>query len=141
MKIGLVGTGLMGLPMVERLRTAGEFVTAWNRTASKLQPLKDAGAELASSAAELLRSSELILLMLTDAPAIHEVLLVEECSSLLADRTVIQMGTIAPQESRDLHDEIRRSGGILSGGSGAGQYSRSKSRDASGDGRQYAGTV
>ncbi|WP_348247019.1 NAD(P)-dependent oxidoreductase [Leptolyngbya sp. GB1-A1] len=112
MKIGLVGTGLMGLPMVERLRTAGEFVTAWNRTASKLQPLKDAGAELASSAAELLRSSELILLMLTDAPAIHEVLLVEECRSLLADRTVIQMGTIAPQESRDLHDEIRRSGGF-----------------------------
>jgi 3-hydroxyisobutyrate dehydrogenase len=112
MKIGLMGTGLMGLPMAERLLTAGEFVTAWNRTVAKLQPLKDAGADVAASAAELLRSSELILLMLTDAPAIQEVLLTEECRSLLADRTVIQMGTIAPQESRELQDEIGRAGGF-----------------------------
>lgn len=112
MKIGLVGTGLMGLPMAERLLATGEYVTAWNRTAAKLQPIKAAGADIAQSAADLLRSSELILLMLTDAPAIQAVLLTEECRPLLADRTVIQMGTIAPQESRDLHDQIVKAGGL-----------------------------
>lgn len=112
MKIGFVGTGLMGLPMAERLLAAGEYVTAWNRTAAKLQPIQEAGADVVYSAADLLRSSELILLMLTDAPAIHEVLLSEAVVPQLADRTVVQMGTIAPQESRELHDRIVQAGGL-----------------------------
>ncbi len=112
MKIGFVGTGLMGLPMAERLLAAGEYVTAWNRTAAKLQPIQEAGADVVHAVADLLQSSELILLMLTDTPAIREVLLAEECLPQLADRTVIQMGTIAPQESRDLHDQIVKAGGL-----------------------------
>ncbi|WP_371357290.1 NAD(P)-binding domain-containing protein [Hydrocoleum sp. CS-953] len=36
MKIGFLGTGLMGLPMAEKLLGANHIVTAYNRTQSKL---------------------------------------------------------------------------------------------------------
>ena len=49
MKIGVLGTGLMGQPMVLRLLEANLKVTAYNRTASKLQPLQAAGANIVNS--------------------------------------------------------------------------------------------
>lgn len=48
--------------------------------------------------------------MLTDAQAIRETLL-NEAQDQLGDRTVIQMGTIAPTESQALQAEITAAGG------------------------------
>lgn len=110
-KVGLIGTGLMGLPMVQRLLEANVSVMAYNRTVEKLEPLKAAGAETASSVAEVLQSCSAVLLMLSDATAIRSVLFAEDTSSYFADRTMIQMGTIAPDESRSLRDEIVNLGG------------------------------
>ena len=106
MKIGLVGTGLMGQPMALKLLQAGLSVTAYNRTDSKLEPLKDAGVKIADSVANLLRESECLILMLSDAPAIEETLLAADTLPLLKGRTVIQMGTIAPSQSQAISDRI-----------------------------------
>ena len=43
-RIGFVGTGLMGGPMVQRLLGAGYTVTVWNRTPKKMKALEKAGA-------------------------------------------------------------------------------------------------
>lgn len=106
-KIGFIGTGLMGIPMAQRLIDAGHSVTAYNRTAAKLESLT--GAALASSASEAIAASECIVLMLTNAQAIQETLLAEP--SVLRDRTVIQMSTIAPDESRSIRDQVVSAGG------------------------------
>ncbi|MDL5047485.1 NAD(P)-dependent oxidoreductase [Oscillatoria amoena NRMC-F 0135] len=111
MKIGLIGTGLMGQPMAMRLLAANQSVIVYNRTVAKLEPLKAAGAEIADSPLALIQAAECIILMLTDASAIQSVLLSSECWSALADRTIIQMGTIAPTDSRNLHTEIVAAGG------------------------------
>ena len=37
-KIGWIGVGRMGTPMVERLLKAGHDVTIWNRTRAKAEP-------------------------------------------------------------------------------------------------------
>jgi 3-hydroxyisobutyrate dehydrogenase len=111
MEIGLIGTGLMGVPMAERLLTAGFSLIAYNRTAEKLAPLQELGAAIAPSPQLLIQSSTCIILMLTNAEAIREVVLSEACRTELAGKTVIQMGTIAPAESCALQAEIFAAGG------------------------------
>jgi 3-hydroxyisobutyrate dehydrogenase len=101
----------MGQPMAQRLLAAQIPVIAYNRTPSKLDPLKAAGAEIAKSPAEAMQASDCLILMLTNANAIAAVILSEEEAPFLAKRTVIQMGTIAPSESRELHAAIVNKGG------------------------------
>jgi 3-hydroxyisobutyrate dehydrogenase len=76
-----------------------------------LQPLKEAGAKAADSVANLVRDSECIILMLSDAQAINETLLNTDTIPLLKARTIIQMGTIAPSESRAICDRISQAEG------------------------------
>lgn len=111
MKVGFLGTGLMGQPMVGRLLEAQLSVMAYNRTPSKLEPLRKSGAEISDSPAEVIQASDCIILMLADATAINEVLLSESSRSLLSGRTVIQMGTIAPSESQKIRDAVIAAGG------------------------------
>ncbi|NJN88831.1 MAG: NAD(P)-dependent oxidoreductase [Leptolyngbyaceae cyanobacterium SL_7_1] len=112
MKVGLIGTGLMGLPMAQRL-VAAEDVALWayNRTESKLAPLRSVSVAIASSVSELVHHCDVLILMLSDAPAIQAVLLSSEVRPLLANRTVIQMGTIAPSQSREIAIAITAAGG------------------------------
>ncbi|MGF1482444.1 MAG: NAD(P)-dependent oxidoreductase [Cyanophyceae cyanobacterium] len=110
MKIGLIGTGLMGQPMAKRLLQAGFPVTAYNRTRSKLAPLADAGAKIADSPAATVEAADCLILMLTNKEAIEETLLSNAYKSL-AERTVIQMGTIAPSESQALGETVAAAGG------------------------------
>jgi 3-hydroxyisobutyrate dehydrogenase len=111
MKIGLIGTGLMGLPMGQRLLDAKVPLVAYNRTAAKLEPLQQAGAEIAASASEVMQQCQTVITMLSNAQAIQETLLSEETRSLLAGRTVIQMSTIAPRQSQSIANEITAAGG------------------------------
>ncbi len=102
--IGVIGTGLMGTPIAQRLLPQTEQLTVYNRTVSKTTSLQALGANVAATVAEVFARSDVVILMLTDAAAIAELLFTPAVS--LAGRTVIQMGTIAPQESQDLHDRI-----------------------------------
>jgi 3-hydroxyisobutyrate dehydrogenase len=108
-KVGILGTGLMGAPMALRLQQAGYEVTAWNRSAEKLVPLQEAGIQTVATAAEAIALSPLTLTMLSDAAAIRAAVLSEP--SALAGRTILQMGTIAPEQSRELLADIRAAGG------------------------------
>lgn len=111
MKIGLIGTGLMGQPMALKLLEAGLSVIVYNRTASKLQPLQEAGAIIADSPKTVLKEAECIILMLTNAKVIEEILLAENTLGLLKNRTILQMGTISPQESKAICHRITAAGG------------------------------
>ena len=109
--IGLMGTGLMGAPMAERLLLNGVAVMVYNRTPEKLAPLQQAGAEIAASVPDLLQQCEAVILMLSDADAIRSTLLADAAKPLLTERTIIQMGTIAPSQSRSLAVDISAAGG------------------------------
>ncbi len=109
MRIGLLGTGLMGAPMALQLQRSGFEVVAWNRSQQKLSPLAEAGIQTAKSAAEAIASTTLTITMLSDAAAIQSALFADQ--SVLADRTILQMGTIAPAESRNLCASVQAAGG------------------------------
>ena len=107
MKITVLGTGLMGAPMAQKLAEKGYEVTAYNRTPEKLKPLEDAGINTTTDPTVALKASECIILMLSDISAIRGVLLdTETMKQHLVGKTFIQMGTIAPQESKALGDAM-----------------------------------
>ncbi|MDE2089115.1 MAG: NAD(P)-dependent oxidoreductase [Gammaproteobacteria bacterium] len=110
MRIAFFGAGLMGRPMIVMLLDAGHQVTVYNRTREKAEALRESGAQVADTAAEALRDCACAILMLSDAAAIREVLLRGNARAALAGGTVIQMGTIAPTHSRELHREIVAAG-------------------------------
>ena len=110
-KVAFLGTGLMGEPMVQRLLDAQVPVVAYNRTASKLEALQTSGAKIADLPEKAIAQSDCVILMLTNANAIRELLLSEDSQQQLSGRTVIQMSTISPQESREIHDAVVAAGG------------------------------
>jgi 3-hydroxyisobutyrate dehydrogenase len=111
MKVAFLGTGLMGLPMAQRLLAANIELIAYNRTPEKLAPLQAAGAAIAKKPREAIRSADCIILMLSNAAAIYHLLLTDTSWHTLSGRSVIQMGTTTPQESQEIRNAIVAAGG------------------------------
>ncbi len=75
MRLGFVGLGIMGAPMALNLLKGGHQVTVWNRTAAACDPLRAAGADVASSPAAVAAASEITFAMLSDPEAARAVAL------------------------------------------------------------------
>ncbi|WP_034593608.1 NAD(P)-dependent oxidoreductase [Hamadaea tsunoensis] len=97
-KIAVLGTGTMGAAMVRRLLSAGHDVTAWNRTAARAAALAADGARIAATAPDGVRDADVVLLMLSDGPAV-ETVLDEIGPALRTDAVILQMSTIGPDET------------------------------------------
>ena len=111
MTITLLGTGLLGRAIAERLQSVGHTVTVYNRTTTKALPLQACGITVVTRPEEAIAQADCVVLMLADAAAIRTVLLRPASLAVLRGKTVIQMGTIAQDESLALQAEIERVGG------------------------------
>lgn len=110
MKIGLIGTGLMGQALAQHLLEENQSLLVYNRSPEKSEELRDRGADVAASAQQLVEQCEICLLFLSDADAIHMVL--DAISpAAFKDTMLIQMGTIAPEESRNIAERVRKQKG------------------------------
>ncbi|QKT03984.1 NAD(P)-dependent oxidoreductase [Ectothiorhodospiraceae bacterium 2226] len=110
MRVAVLGTGLMGAPLARRLLHAGHEVCVYNRTAARARDLGAAGATVCGRPLEAVREADCAILMLTDAAAVRDCLLSEPGSDALRGRTLIQMGTVGPGESRDLAIDFEQAG-------------------------------
>lgn len=100
MDVALLGTGLMGEPMGHRLIEAGHRLHVYNRTPERAAALVQSGAIFYALPGQAIEAAECVVLMLADANAIRQVLSGSETRELLRGIPVIQMGTIAPAQSR-----------------------------------------
>ena len=103
-KIGFIGLGIMGIPMVRNLMKAGFDVTVYNRTASKADKMVAEGAKKANSPAEVARKNSVIITMVSDTPDVESVILGENgvIEGVQPDAVVIDMSTISPEATRKL---------------------------------------
>ncbi len=93
--IGFIGTGLMGFPMAKNILKAGYKVRAFNRSKNKAEPLKNFGAEISNSIAELVKESHVVITMLTNDDAVNEVIGSDEfLNNLQPNSTVIDMSSV-----------------------------------------------
>src|SRR5947209_1578725 len=100
--ITFIGTGLMGLPMAQRLQSAGFPLTIWNRTRAKAEPLLNDGARWADTPADAARGASVVITMVTNAPAAEEVLFKSGASEQMPRGTVvIDMTSTSPPVARD----------------------------------------
>lgn len=100
--VGFIGLGLMGRPMVANLLKAGFPVTVWNRTASRAQELVKQGARLASSPRNAAESADVLITIVSDPPALEEVLWGEAGAfeGLRRGSTYVDSSTISPALAR-----------------------------------------
>lgn len=109
-KVSVLGLGLLGSAIAERLLDLGWEVTLWNRTPAKAAALsRRPNARLAGSAADAANGADLILTCVTDGSALEAILFGSEGvaaawgtrPAALDGRLVVDMSTIAPGEARD----------------------------------------
>ena len=112
MTISLLGTGLLGGAIGERLLACGQRLTVWNRNPERCAPLLARGAQGATSPDAAVADAELVISVLSDGPTTSAVLL-EQAGEALAGKLVLQVATIAPQESQALAAALAERGAEL----------------------------
>jgi len=91
--IGFIGLGLMGKPMAKNLLKAGYPLVVHSRSSGPVDELVAAGAQRASSPAEIARQCHRIITMLPDSPDVEGVLGSDQSQSATVF-SAIQPGTI-----------------------------------------------
>ncbi|MEV7990586.1 NAD(P)-binding domain-containing protein [Streptomyces sp. NPDC086077] len=99
-QVSVLGLGAMGNALAGALVKAGYATTVWNRSAGKADDLVAQGAEAAATAGDAVRASRLVIACLLDHASVHEVL--DPLSDELAERTLINVTTTSPAQSREL---------------------------------------
>jgi 3-hydroxyisobutyrate dehydrogenase len=105
-KIGFIGLGNMGIPMVKNLVKAGFEVTVYNRTKDKALALQsEIGVKVADQPADLLPDADVIISMLTNDTAVKDVYTSESGIFKTAQGThaiLIDMSTVSPETTKEL---------------------------------------
>jgi len=107
MRIGLIGTGLMGKPIAQKILELNDDLRIFNRTNSKTKMLENTGANVYKDVGGLINDSDVILIMLSNYDAINEVLFSSNINRM-EGKTIIQMSTIASSESIELCEIITK---------------------------------
>jgi len=103
MKIGFIGLGIMGKPMVKNLLKAGHEVLVYDIIAANVEDVVSAGAKGAASIAEVAKECKLIITMLPNGPQVKEVVLEGGVLENAASGTVVfDMSSIAPGVAQEI---------------------------------------
>ena len=110
-RVGLLGTGLMGTAMAHRLLDQGREVIAWDRAADHVQPLAERGAEVASTAGEVVMSAQAVITMLPTADVVRAIVepLLDEWPK---DTVWLQMSSVGAAEADQLA-ELAAAHGVI----------------------------
>src|SRR5690348_2428044 len=112
MRVGVVGTGIMGAPMARNLLRAGHAVTVHNRTPARMAPLVAAGAVAAATPREVAAQVDVVVTCVPDTPDVEAVVIGRDgiLSGATAGLLVIDTSTIAPAAARGLAEQAATMG-------------------------------
>jgi 2-hydroxy-3-oxopropionate reductase len=109
MKVGFIGLGVMGRPMVLHLQKAGHELFVWAR-----RPQSAAGlpATLCATPAELGRQCEVVFTVITSSADVEAVALGEDglIEGLAPGSVLVDCSTIAPDAARRIATRLREKG-------------------------------
>ncbi|WP_266064109.1 NAD(P)-dependent oxidoreductase [Brucella intermedia] len=112
-EIGFIGLGTMGLPMALNLLRAGNALVVWNRSQTGSSELGKAGARIATEAKAVFADCKTIVMMLANEMATDAVLArgTPDFAGRVGERRIVAMGTMPPEYSHALGEDIRAAGG------------------------------
>jgi 3-hydroxyisobutyrate dehydrogenase/2-hydroxy-3-oxopropionate reductase len=102
--VALLGLGIMGYALAERLLDRGLPLTVWNRTPAKGNSLLTRGARRASTPADAVQDADIVALCLTDQAAVETVLFGEDGAAgrLPGASIIVDFSTLGIEPTRDL---------------------------------------
>src|SRR5690349_5315809 len=102
--VGVIGLGIMGLPMARHLLAGQNLVHVFTRTKDKAELLVADGARWCASPAEVAARANFVFLCLPDTPDVLKVVLGPDgvLSSVREGSVIIDHSTISPAITRDL---------------------------------------
>lgn len=105
LKAGFIGLGNMGSRIAQRLLDHGYRLEVYDRDSAKTEAIAANGADVAKTVFELASTADVLLSCLTNDEAVRRVYL--ELDGVLAGArpgtAVLEMSTISPETSRELH--------------------------------------
>ena len=106
--IAVLGLGAMGRAIAHRLLGVGHELSVWNRTPGRDNELVAGGARRAGSAADAVREAEVVVTMVTDPPALEEVLFGPGGAgpAIPETATLIEMSTVGPTEIASVAERL-----------------------------------
>ena len=112
MKIGIVGTGMLGEAVGLHLLDVGYEITVFNRSKKKTEKLENKGAIVVDSPKNVAENSELVIMVVKDADAVKDVVF-GDCG-ILAGRhegmCIADMSTINPNSTREISKKVTENG-------------------------------
>jgi 2-hydroxy-3-oxopropionate reductase len=111
-RIGFIGLGLMGKPMVRNLIKAGYLLIVHNRSRAAVNELVSEGADPAASPKEAAVQADVIITMLPEDPHVEEVVTHADgvIESIRQDAVLVDMSTISPKTARKIADQLATRG-------------------------------
>jgi len=113
--VGFIGLGLMGRPMARNLLKRGFNVVAHSRSQAPVDDVVAAGAEAASSPADVARRATRIVTMLPDSPDVERVMEGADgiFTAVQKGTILIDTSTIAPADAQRLAARARELGATM----------------------------
>ena len=111
-KIGWIGTGRMGYPMVERLIKAGYDVTIWNRTRAKAEPLAKLGGKVVDKLFDL-KDVDVLFSIVATGKDLEQVYFGKNSVTGHGGKLpkiFVDCSTIAVEESASVRDRLKQLG-------------------------------
>lgn len=108
-RLGMVGLGIMGAPIVERLAEKGYALTVWNLEPEAFERVKNSGARWVTSPAEVWQNSDVVLVCVLGDEAIESVCFGENgfARGETGARLLIDLSTTSPQATLKLAKRLK----------------------------------
>jgi 3-hydroxyisobutyrate dehydrogenase len=112
MRIGIVGTGLLGNAVGLNILKKGQTLTVYNRTKTKTAELEKNGAVVVESPKDVAENSDIVFTIVTNADAVRKVAFGDSCIACgKHDGLVVaDMSTINPVDSKEIAKEFQEQG-------------------------------
>ena len=112
MKIGFIGLGIMGKPMVKNLLKAGHEVVAYDIVAENLQAAVRDGAVAGKNAAAIAAECPVVITMLPNSPHVKAVVMEKDgvLEGAKEGLILIDMSSIAPLASKEICEACKKKG-------------------------------
>lgn len=113
LRLGYVGVGLMGLPMVKRLAGLGYAVAAYDIVPAQVEAARTAGARAATSPADATRGVDLVLLNLPTTEAVELAVFGPDgvAGAIAPPQLVVDFSTVKVDKGRAFAAKLREKTG------------------------------
>src|SRR3989441_5229320 len=112
MRVGFIGLGAMGGRMASRLLAAHHDVVVYNRSPERARPLEQRGAKVAATAKQIAAGVDIVFSSVANDAALEQVMLGPDgaLAGARAGCIVIEMSTVNPRTSRQVHEAAHSKG-------------------------------